>query len=100
MELSDTKTEIMDLISHFESLWTGVTHPNKYKDRICTLLFIIYNSNWIYEMMWLSTVEKLALIIPSAFSLYIWYYIRVLLWWSVVLSIKTARILKKTNYLF
>jgi len=32
MELSDAKTEIMDLISRFESLWTGMTHPNKYKD--------------------------------------------------------------------
>jgi hypothetical protein len=40
MELSDTKIEIMDLISRFESLWTGVTHPNKYKDRVCTLLFL------------------------------------------------------------
>ena len=41
----DTKTKIMDLISHFESLWTGVTYPNKYKDRICTLIF--FNQNYI-----------------------------------------------------
>jgi len=34
MDLSDTKIEITNLISGFESLWTGVTHPNKYKDRM------------------------------------------------------------------
>ena len=28
----------MDLSSCFESLWTGLTHPNKFRGRPCTLL--------------------------------------------------------------
>jgi len=28
----------MDLSNHFESLWTGLTQPNKFRGRPCTLL--------------------------------------------------------------
>jgi hypothetical protein len=31
-----------DLNGQFVSLGTGMTHPNKFKDRQCTLLFEIY----------------------------------------------------------
>ena len=43
MDLNDTVTVIMDVISRFKSSWTGMTHPYKFKDRVCTLLFEEYN---------------------------------------------------------
>ena len=44
MDLNDTVTVIMDVISHFKSSWTGMTHPYKFKDRVCTLLFQTINT--------------------------------------------------------
>ena len=38
MDLNDTVTVIMDVISHFKSSWTGMTHSVKFKDQVCTLL--------------------------------------------------------------
>ena len=38
MDLNDTVIVIVDVISRFKSLWTGMTHPYKFKDRVCTLL--------------------------------------------------------------
>jgi len=38
MDLNDTVSVIMDVISRFKSSWTGMAHPYKFKDRVCTLL--------------------------------------------------------------
>ena len=39
MDLNGTVTVIMDVFSRFKSLWTEMTHPHKFKNRVCTLLF-------------------------------------------------------------
>ena len=39
MDLNDTVSVIMDVISRFKSSWTGMAHPYKFKDRVCTLIF-------------------------------------------------------------
>jgi len=44
MDLNDTITVIMDVISRFKSSGTGMTHPYKFKDRVCTLLFQTINT--------------------------------------------------------
>ena len=38
MDSNGTVTVIMDVFSRFESSWTRMTHPHKFKDRLCTLL--------------------------------------------------------------
>ena len=38
MDLNGTVTVIIDVFSRFESSWTRMTHPHKFKDRVCTLL--------------------------------------------------------------
>ena len=38
MDSNCTVTVIMDVFSRFEILWTEMTHPHKFKDRVCTLL--------------------------------------------------------------
>jgi len=38
MDSNCTVTVIMDVFSRFESSWTRMTHPHKFKDRVCTLL--------------------------------------------------------------
>ena len=43
MDLNGTVTVIMDVFSRFESLWTGMTHQRKFKNRVCTLLIEIFS---------------------------------------------------------
>ena len=43
MDLNGTVTVIMDVFSRFESLWTGMTHPRKFKDWVCSLLIEIFS---------------------------------------------------------
>jgi len=43
MDLNVTVTVIMDVFSRFESLWTGMTHQCKFKDRVWTLLIEIFS---------------------------------------------------------
>lgn len=50
MDLNDIISEIMDLITRFESLWNNLIHPNKHKDQLCTLLY-----NKIYALKKLKT---------------------------------------------
>ena len=38
MDLNDAVTVFMDVISCFKSSWTGMTHSDKFKDQVCTLL--------------------------------------------------------------
>jgi len=38
VDLNGTVTMIVNVFSRFESLWIGMTHPHKFKDRVCTLL--------------------------------------------------------------
>ena len=38
VDLNGIITMIMNVFSRFESLWIGMTHPHKFKDRVCTLL--------------------------------------------------------------
>ena len=38
VDLNGTVIMIMDVFSCFESLWTEMTHPHMFKDRVCTLL--------------------------------------------------------------
>ena len=42
MNLNNIVTVIMDVISRFKSLWTGMTHLDKFMDRMCTLLYLSY----------------------------------------------------------
>ena len=42
MDLNDTVIVIVDVISRFKSLWTGMTHLDKFMDRMCTLLYLSY----------------------------------------------------------
>lgn len=38
MDLNNTKTDLINLINRFESLWSGLTHLKKYKDQVRNLL--------------------------------------------------------------
>ena len=38
VDLNGTVTMIVNVFSRFESLWIGMTHPHKFKDRVCILL--------------------------------------------------------------
>ena len=49
MDLNGTVTVIMNVFSRFESLWTGMTHPHKFKDRVCTLIFFLSFSRYPTE---------------------------------------------------
>ena len=40
MDLNDTVTVIIDVFSRFESSWTGMTHPHKCMDPVCTYVLL------------------------------------------------------------